>query len=92
MTVQAQQFRGILNNHPVAIGLFREFVPGQVYLFEVTAYVNDDIYGDTCQVTIIDEAKSISRTATFPSAYLKDLFIPFTSPAAKILFGKGDQK
>lgn len=92
MQVHAQQFRGILNDHPVSKGLFGDFKVGQIYLFEVAVYVDDEIHGNTCNVTIIDETKNIHRSASFPSAYLKDLFIPFNTPAAKILFGGNGSK
>lgn len=92
MTVQAQQFRGILNSHPITDGLFKGFKVGHVYLFEVTVYVDDELHGNTCSVTIMDEASNISRTASFPSQYLKDLYIPYNSPAAKVLFGNSNTK
>lgn len=92
MQAYTKQFRGILNDHPVSEGLFGDFKVGQIYLFEVTVYVDDEIHGDTCNVTIIDETRNLHRSASFPSAYLKDLFIPFNTPAAKILFGGNGSK
>jgi len=85
--VSAQQFRGILNDHPVAKSLFKDFKPGEVYLFEVTVYVNDVLHGNTCRITIFDDKTGLHRSAELPSAYLQDLFIPYNTPAAKVLFG-----
>ena len=92
MTVQAQQFRGILNDHPVAKGLFFDFTPGQVYLFEIVVFVDDVLHGNTCKITIFDEKRNLHRSAEIPASYLKDLYIPYNTPAAKVLFGNKGTK
>lgn len=87
MTVNAQQFRGILNDTPVTRGLFKDFTPGQIYLFEVTVFVDDVLHGNTCKITIFDEKTGIHRSAEIPATYLEGLYIPYNTPAAKVLFG-----
>lgn len=87
MQIEAKQFYGILNDHPVSQGLFKDFKPGEIYLFEITVFVDDVLQGNICRITIFDQKSGIHRTANLPSSCLDNLYIPFTSPAAKALFG-----
>lgn len=88
-SIKNKQFRGFIKPGTVCEALFKPiFKDGILYLIEITEYYDD--YGDLmgCEAVVIDELSGTSKMIDLPIAYINDLFIEASSPAAQVLFGR----
>ena len=87
--IRNRHFRGFIKPGTVCEALFKPiFSDGTLYLIEITEYYDD--YGSIigCEAVVIDELTGMSKMVDLPIAYINDLFIEASSPAAQVLFGK----
>lgn len=88
-SINNKQFRGYIKPGVVADALLKPlFTPGNLYLIEITRYFDD--YGAFigAEATVVDEVTGVSKFIDLPIAYINDLFIEATGPAAQVLFGQ----
>lgn len=87
--IKNKQFRGFIKPGRVCEALFKPiFKDGVLYLIEIIEYYDDYGILIECEVVVIDELSGTSKMIDLPIAYIDDLFIEASSPAAQVLFGR----